>query len=528
MKRKNLEGVSNTLAGSTGIMRMSVMGSVNTYEIATQAIAANNITFNNNSNMYGDVLFSPMIALMMDMSFAHYDGYLGKKIYYIPEQDEEIDGKKLKAGEYYFPRRTWREWKSSSCTDVVKFKEVEEDDGDGGSKKVNKPFYERIERFRHAKGENDVDEDPKKGKMYHEWDKQVEQTEMAAVRYPFRILPMYHIEPRRYLGIGDSTENWRDQLDKIATESQSGLYVGIKMYCSMGFQPKDPKIPFLNDLSYYKACIAKKIPILCHHSDKGLLTHDMEFYFYNQEPVESQATVEKRGDYPWEDYYQETYVHPQSWEKVLNNEGVKELHLCLAHFGGGVWEYHNYKPSFWRSTPKQWQTSWVDKLIKMINSNNYPNLYVDISYFVFWDFNEKFQVELIKNKDENLINRILFGTDWFMVLGDKTHSDFTKMAFDCIKNASEVINAGKEKTDEGYIDLWKKFTFENPMRFYGLHNESKLTNIKAALESKLRDFESDYLEFKENKTNICTDLESNFNSLKAAAKMYSNNQTSPN
>ena len=74
------------------------------------------------------------------------------------------------------------------------------------------------------------------------------------------------------------------------------------------------------------------------------------------------------------------FTDPDSYKPIL--EAHPKLRICLAHFGGaGDWNRYLQHP--WdgdRATE-----SWLAKILDMIRSGDYPNLWTDISYTVFAD-----------------------------------------------------------------------------------------------------------------------------------------------
>ncbi len=522
-------------------LRMGHIGNNSTFVIAEKAVEQNALV-KNDSDKYGNIVHGPIIALPMDMSFAHYDGYKGEKIY----KDVTEEGKE---DCYQYHRRKWTtNYASNIKTGITKRKEIwvtePGPDGRPVNRKKTVTFYEVLVKNKMVRGEKFVSvappEDAEEGDeimdenvereteeventVFNNWNLQVKHTEMAAVRYPFQIVPTHHIEPRRYIGLNDGNENYSDQISKIATTSNAGIFVGIKMYCSQGYQPKDPKIKFLKDLSYYNECASKEIPIMCHHSPDGAFTHEREFYYYNLEaPSVTNANVETRKNKPWLDFFQENFVHPKSWDLVLSQ--VNNLKLCLAHFGGGVWKYHNPKPGFFdflKSPPRPWQKDWVSTLIKMLKNDSYVNFFTDLSYFDYSDNGDALVEELIKPANKKLLDKIIFGTDWYMLEGADSYNDFTKEAKKYIDKITKKINQGKEKKDPDYIDVWQNFTFINPMRFYGFDNLDKLKNLKSGIRAKFRThIREKEIREKAIKVEIKRSIEENFKKMESAAEKY--------
>jgi len=105
------------------------------------------------------------------------------------------------------------------------------------------------------------------------------------------------------------------------------------------------------------------------------------------------------------------FTDPDAYVPILDARPT--LTLCLAHFGGaGDWEAFLDDP--WDAGSAAGKKSWLAKIMEMIKSGKYENLYTDISYTIF--ANEEY-VYLLKVllSDEKLSHRVLFGSDFYVV-----------------------------------------------------------------------------------------------------------------
>lgn len=113
------------------------------------------------------------------------------------------------------------------------------------------------------------------------------------------------------------------------------------------------------------------------------------------------------------------YAHPENYKQILRQ--FPKLNFCLAHFGGAEeWERH-----LTGETPRQGEgATWLTVLVDMIRSGEYPNLYTDVSYTLFVEmpsyrpFNY-FNFLNVLLEDKAIRERVLFGTDYYMVEREK-------------------------------------------------------------------------------------------------------------
>jgi hypothetical protein len=303
---------------------------------------------------------------------------------------------------------------------------------------------------------------------YEHWEKQLKYTELSVLKYPLKLLPMFHYDPRRWQQYEPA-----GNVFPIAQVTGKGLYLGFKMYTPQGYRPWDVhRLSIMKD--FYLRCSKDHIPIMNHCTPEGAATFEKELFFdfvhLNDTPVE-QAQKDAIPRTIWcmganaeniarkKEYFDEYFVSPNAWKEVLDSrvEGryLSDLHLCLAHFGG--------------PTPKGMK--WNKQIIEMIGSGKYPNLYTDISSsFCSEQFREDFR-EMLTNpkiredpKVERLKDHILFGTDWYMTLNYSVIPSVSK-------NLIQYCRETKAFLDQFDTSLWLKFTQYNPYQFYRLDQQ---------------------------------------------------------
>ena len=134
---------------------------------------------------------------------------------------------------------------------------------------------------------------------------------------------------------------------------------------------------------------------------------------------------------------------PDNYKQVM--ETFPELRICLGHFGGiSEWRRHINGP---RIPDKP---TWLSKIRRLIKSGDYPNLYTDISYTIF-NFKENVPFLNVLLKDPDILNKVLFGSDYYMV-------------------ESETYSEKRFSTDLRSVlgeDVFWKIANENPRRYLG-------------------------------------------------------------
>lgn len=436
------------------------------------------------------------VVMTMDMEYAHVDGYYGLKIYNALYKTKE-DIANLKPCAYWTPAHgTWvatDEAPEKSGNKVFHLKEInsrdekqykktnvegkparpvmfnEEYDGKYSKSdviigtwfdaKTNRTMQVEVTAVPRALPQDETD-------TYEQWEKQLRDTELTVLKYPLKFLPMFHYDPRRWQTEGKTGNDF-----PMAQVMGAGLHLGFKMYTAQGYRPLDPRLPIMED--FYARCCDNRIPIMNHGTPGGAATFEKEDYLNFRHFNDcAEDTKLQQGD-P-KTYFNEQFVSPTAWEKVLKKsitvnevkpgfcqkDGsiseeivvsktvyLNEMYLCLAHFGG----------------PTDLGMEWNKKIISMINCGDYPNLYTDISSsFASDDFRKSFKEIITDKKNERLKERILFGTDWYMTF---LYSTMVGMNF------KEYCQTAKEFLDKFDTSLWPKFTQHNPYRFYRINEQ---------------------------------------------------------
>ncbi len=181
------------------------------------------------------------------------------------------------------------------------------------------------------------------------------------------LIPFAHIEPRR-----------NNALDRLRTLVEDHGFKGVKIYPPLGYSPDHEVL--MNRIYPYMA--EKDIPLLSHCSPGTATSKALS-------PQAAHALAD-----------------PDRYQTVM--KAYPELRICLAHFGGsGEWQKHLDFPR------NQAASTWLQKILEMIKSRAYPNLYTDISYTVF---NLTENVPLLKMllQNNDVLDKVLFGSDFYM------------------------------------------------------------------------------------------------------------------
>lgn len=229
------------------------------------------------------------------------------------------------------------------------------------------------------------------GKVPNDYHNQLEELKQLKIKYGKLIHPFIHIDPRRE-GI---VEYFKNNLDWIE---------GVKLYPPLGYFPNDIRLK-----EVYKICEKMGLPITVHCGP--------------QTPTYNRSSKKKiremLGDYPYDKKDDKRklcsyFTHPKNYVEILKK--YPKLKLCLAHWGSECsWDEYLKNPL----NKENWFYLIKDMLKK------YPNLYTDISFTL--NNQEYFSVLKLLLNDEDLLKKVLFGSDYYMV---ETESEEKKFCID--------------------------------------------------------------------------------------------------
>ena len=167
--------------------------------------------------------------------------------------------------------------------------------------------------------------------------------------------------------------------------------IGIKLYPALGFKPYPAPPQQSIYLEFYHWCVENDIPLTVHCQAVSFNTRDS-------------LGTDRNGS-------------PEYWIQVLKTEGLQNLRLNFAHFGGG-----ENLPQLINEDNVMDPNNKTHLIIKMLL--DYPNTYADLSAFKFSDpkIGEAFARLLTKdlcgelNGSRSLCDKLLWGSDVPMII----------------------------------------------------------------------------------------------------------------
>ena len=209
-------------------------------------------------------------------------------------------------------------------------------------------------------------------------DRQHEELRALRDAHPDLVVPFAAADPRQ-----------ERVVEKTVALIEDAGFGGIKLYPPLGYDPADGRLDRL-----YAYAEERQVPLMSHCSRYGV------YFRGRRHPVTgARLPLLRRPAILAE------LADPARFVSVL--ERHPRLKLCLAHFGGqGEWDKYADE----RSRPE----SWLAKIVELIASGRYENLYTDVSYTLFA---AERHVHLLADllDDPRLRDRVLFGSDFYVV-----------------------------------------------------------------------------------------------------------------
>ena len=236
-----------------------------------------------------------------------------------------------------------------------------------------------------------------------------------------QIIPFYAADPREPGLVEDVRKN-------LAPDK----FRGIKIYPNLGYRPDDPAL-----MDVYKICAARGFPVMTHCSPGGIWQYGLPRKIRRE------------------------YSSPEAYRSILEKRELRNLKLCLAHFGGAEeWSKQLNR----KTTDEDPEKPWVRMIYEMITSGKYPNLYTDISYTVFTPKLQGLYIDLIDYLKVMLSHplvrsHVLFGSDYYMVTQERM-------------SEKEVSVMLRSRLGE---ELYKHIAYTNPREYLGLEIQQAKT-----------------------------------------------------
>ncbi|WP_310618581.1 amidohydrolase family protein [Flexibacterium corallicola] len=249
------------------------------------------------------------------------------------------------------------------------------------------------------------------------------------------LLPFIAVDPRRQRIGGQSLTKMVEELLDYKHDDGITVFKGIKLYPPLGYLPDDPALSEL-----WHLCEEKSLPLMTHCSKGGIKSRALSW--------DTAAS----------------YADPDHFIPVLRKH--PNLRLCLAHMGGQTdWQRYFQAPSSRRPAPldapahERAHMNWLSKIMQMIESQQFPNLYTDISYTVFYIRQNMPSLKIFLLNDV-LRSKTLFGSDFYMSERETFEERYLSM-----KLRSEL----GEKT-------YRQIACQNPLDYLGLQGEAECKN----------------------------------------------------
>ncbi|MDH7911362.1 hypothetical protein [Winogradskyella sp. SYSU M77433] len=318
------------------------------------------------------------------------------------------------------------------------------------------------------------------GKPIANYQNQIDELIKVAKNNKNSLLPFIFLDPRRIKETCDLKgincyENY------VTRNLSKRVFYGIKMYPALGYYPFDKNL-----IETYKFAQEFNIPIITHciegtvfyrgRKEKEWDTHPILKYTKKrgEDPVFIPLPQKKNFDFTT------NFTHPLNYHCLLNKDLLSEylgketdlskLKICLAHFGGTK-EWNRYSEDNWNNYNNNishlskneylnrkikttlnhgssrtiwWNASWLSIIYDLMIL--YEGVYADISFIIFNQ--ELFPLLKFLLEDEKVSNKILFGTDYYVVAQ---------------KNSEKALYQNLRS----YIgeDLFFKIANENPKHF---------------------------------------------------------------
>lgn len=209
---------------------------------------------------------------------------------------------------------------------------------------------------------------------------------------PGKIIPFTHFDPQAQEAV-KLTKEW------IITHH----FKGVKIYPPMGYHPSNESTENHRQVNERLT----KLYEFCDQHENGLpiMTHC------------SGAIVRaKKFESSQDKHIAAGYCDPDNYKPIL--EKYKNLRLCLGHFGGNTaWETFLQNPNKIKGEPDitQPEQRFLENSLEMLRSGKYRNLFVDISYVIFDQFEINSKLLKVLLADPLVRSQVLFGTDFYMV-----------------------------------------------------------------------------------------------------------------
>ncbi|NNE54574.1 MAG: amidohydrolase family protein [Flavobacteriales bacterium] len=253
---------------------------------------------------------------------------------------------------------------------------------------------------------------------------QIRDVQLLRQKYPNRCLPFYSCDPRS----GTGAELFANVKEHVVHRGNGndGAFIGLKLYPALGFYPFDRDLELV-----YEYAANHNLPIMTHCTRSGAyylgrisgsMTRPDSFCGYPMSYKELEGwdminfLTLRAGRRTKNKDFCDNFLHPLNYYGVLKHfeKKGKKLKICFAHLGG--------VPEIKKSE----KVSWFHMILFLMRT--FPGqVYADVSYTLY---DKDIFDELVGvMKDARYKDQLLFGTDYFMTLKEKSEAslvgDFT-------------------------------------------------------------------------------------------------------
>ncbi|MDQ1277054.1 MAG: hypothetical protein QG555_93 [Thermodesulfobacteriota bacterium] len=265
-----------------------------------------------------------------------------------------------------------------------------------------------------------------------------------------KILPFLGVDPRRTNALLRIDKY--DSLMNLTSPAilRSGNFIGIKLYPPLGFHVAEYP-------DFYRGLCKRQLPVTvhCQHDSFRLTPHADKF------------------------------TDPANWEEIIKDPDTQNLRINFGHFGGedSVAETIKFKERGREEEGFLWsfagvdKTTWTYGIIRMLKK--YPNTYSDVAAFdakneramaaLIWLLHLDMEGEL-KEGEFMLADKLLWGTDYPMVLGDKdtNYTTIFNGFAEAFKRREHDYYQYPKPLGSDAVVLLEKMVCANPMKFLNM------------------------------------------------------------
>jgi len=292
------------------------------------------------------------------------------------------------------------------------------------------------------------------GKSQTLYQGQLDQVVEVQRRYPGRLLAFLGVDPRWTKPGQTLLEIVQENFQLKVPGTSLPAFVGIKLYPSTGFYAFDKKL-----MATMEWAADNDIPVLSHCSYMGgIYNNDTGFikgYLNTEDPYNNnqQYPAAYQGGTNFLKWLIGTntssnnlktcsyFLEPESFRSMLQalKKKGKDLKLCLAHYGGGehILAEHGKKTIDENKLCGIRKQNWCGQIKDLMKE--FPKVCTDISYAVHDP--EVHKVILPANGDPDFVDRIMFGTDFFLSEREKKEKDIYQAFLQ--KANKKIFSTGK-------------------------------------------------------------------------------------